>query len=297
LSFVAVDRAVSAVQAVLDAEHAAERSGVVVRSLSTHEEFDQARFVWDTVWPLPPGGTEITAHLMRALHHAGGYVSGAYADGTMIASCLGFVGRSKDADGSWHTHLHSHVAGALPGHGDRGIGTALKLHQRGWALEQDFDRIEWTFDPLVRRNARLNLMKLGGIAVDYVSDFYGEMTDGLNVGDPSDRFILRWDIASQRVADALSGTVTAPTRDELVALGAEEALHVNPDGEPLVLPSASPVRLVAVPEDIIAIRRSDPGLASRWRLALRAAVEPVVSNGGRVIAQTVEGDYVMEVSS
>jgi len=294
---VAVDRAVSASQAVLDAVHAAERSGVVVRNLSTHEEFDQARFVWDTVWPMPPGGTEITAHLMRALHHAGGYVSGAYVDGTMIASCLGFVGRSKDADGSWHTHLHSHVAGALPGYGDRGIGTALKLHQRGWALEQEFDRIEWTFDPLVRRNARLNLTKLGGVAVDYVPDFYGEMTDGLNVGDPSDRFILRWDIASQRVADALSGAVAAPTRDELVALGAEEALHVNPDGEPLVLPSASPVRIVAVPEDIIAIRRSDPGLASRWRLALREAVEPVVSKGGRVIAQTVEGDYVMEVSS
>jgi predicted GNAT superfamily acetyltransferase len=57
------------------------------------------------------------------------------------------------------------------------------------------------------------------------------------------------------------------------------------------------VRIVAVPEDIIAIRRSDPGLASRWRLALREAVEPVVSKGGRVIAQTVEGDYVMEVSS
>jgi predicted GNAT superfamily acetyltransferase len=288
---------VSAAQAVLDAEHAAERSGVSVRSLVTHEEFDQARFVWDTVWPLPPGGTEITAHLIRALHHAGGYVSGAYVDGSMIASCLGFVGRSPDADGSWHTHLHSHVAGALPGYGDRGIGTALKLHQRGWALEHEFDRIEWTFDPLVRRNARLNLMKLGGIAVDYVPDFYGEMTDGLNVGDPSDRFILRWDIASARVADALSGDVTTPTRDELVALGAEEALHVNPDGEPLVLPSASPVRIVAVPEDIIAIRRSDPGLASRWRLALREAVEPVVSKGGRVIAQTVEGDYVMEVSS
>ena len=64
-----VDRAVSAAQAVLDAEHAAERSGVVVRSLSTHEEFDQARFVWDTVWPMPPGGTEITAHLMLSLIH------------------------------------------------------------------------------------------------------------------------------------------------------------------------------------------------------------------------------------
>ena len=297
MSDVAVERVVTAAQAVLDGERAAERSGVVVRSLSTHDEFDGARFVWDTVWPLPPGGTEITAHLMRALHHAGGYVSGAYVGEKMVASCLGFVGRSRDDDGTWHTHLHSHVAGTLPGYGDRGIGTALKLHQRGWALERDFDRIEWTFDPLVRRNARLNLTKLGGVAVDYVADFYGEMADGINSGDPSDRFILRWDIGSERVADALAGDTVTATRDELVALGAQEALHVNPDGEPLVLPATSPVRLVAVPEDIVAIRAADPALALRWRLALREAVEPVVGDGGRVVSQTVEGDYVMEVSS
>ena len=138
-------------------------------------------------------------------------------------------------------------------------------------------------------------MKLGGVAVDYLLDFYGEMDDGLNVGDQSDRFILHWDVASQRVADALSGAIRRRRATSSLALGAEEALHVNPDGEPLVLPSASPVRIVAVPEDIVAIRRSDPGLASRWRLALREAVEPVVSKGGRVVALTTEGDYVMEV--
>ena len=294
---VAVEGLVSAEQAVLDGERAAERSGVVVRSLTTKDEFDGARFVWDEVWPTAPGGTEITAHLMRALHHAGGYVGGAYVDGTMVGACLAFVGRSQDPDGQWHPHLHSHVAGTLPGYGDRGIGTALKLHQRGWALERDFDRIEWTFDPLVRRNARLNLMKLGGVAVDYLVDFYGEMADDVNAGDPSDRFILRWDIASDRVASALSGGVAADSRDELVALGAEVVLHANPDGEPLVLPSSAPVRLVAVPADVVAIRRSDPLLASRWRLALREALEPVVSRGGRVVAQTVEGDYVVEVPS
>jgi predicted GNAT superfamily acetyltransferase len=284
-------------RAVLDGERAAERAGVVVRSLVTHEEFDAARDIWDVVWPTPPGATEITPHLMRALHHAGGYVGGAYAGDRMVGSCLGFVGRSLDPDGRWHTHLHSQVAAALPGFGDRGIGAALKLHQRGWALGEGLDRIEWTFDPLVRRNARLNLMKLGGVAVSYLPDFYGEMADDINAGDPSDRFILQWDIASERVESALAGELPALTREAFFALGAEAALRVGADEEPVVVASEAPVRLVAVPADIVAMRKADPGLASRWRLAVREVIEPVVSAGGRVVAQTVEGDYVVEVVS
>ena len=279
-------------------ELASARAGVVVRELTTQAEFDEARTVWDTVWPAPPGGTEITAHLMRALHHAGAYVSGAFAGGDIVGACLAFVARGREADGSWHTHLHSHVAGALPGRADRGLGTALKVHQRSWALDHDVDRIEWTFDPLVRRNARLNLVKLGGVAVDYRVDFYGEMQDDINAGDTTDRFILRWDLASPRVDAALSGEAVVPTREALVALGAQRALLEGDDGEPtVVVDAAAPVRLVALPADIVAVRAADPARSARWRAAVREVLEPVISAGGRAVGQTVEGDYVVEVAS
>jgi len=278
-------------------ETASARAGVVVRELTTQAEFDEARMVWDTVWPTAPGGTEITAHLMRALHHAGAYVSGAYVGDDIVGACLAFVARSQEPDGTWHTHLHSHVAGALPGRADRGLGTALKVHQRAWALHHDVDRIEWTFDPLVRRNARLNLVKLGGTAVDYRVDFYGEMQDGINAGDTSDRFILRWDLASARVDAALSGEVVVPTRDELLAVGAQQVLVEDVGGAPLVLGASAPVLLVALPADIVALRAADPALSSRWRAAVREVLEPVVSAGGAAVGQTVEGDYVVEVAS
>ena len=282
--------------AYVDAENAARRGRVHVRALHSHEELGAARAIWDLVWPtVEPGGTEITGNLLRAMEHAGGYVGGAYVDDLMVGSCLGFVGRSRGVHG-WHLHLHSHVAAALPGYADRGIGTALKLHQRAWALEQGIDRIVWTYDPLVRRNARLNLMKLGGVGAEYLVDFYGDMDDALNAGDESDRILLQWDLVSPRVTDALSGAAQALPREAWLALGATDALVDGEDG-PELLGVRSPVVLVAVPGDIVDIRRMDLPLALVWRRLLRAALEPVISNGGRIVSLTSDGHYVVEVES
>jgi predicted GNAT superfamily acetyltransferase len=278
-----------------DADAAAARAQVEVRALHSHDELTDARGIWDAVWPTVAGATEITGNLLRALEHAGGYVGGAYVGDRMVGSCLAFVGRTRASDG-WHEHLHSHVAAALPGFADRGIGTALKLHQRAWALRHDIDRIVWTFDPLVRRNARLNLVKLGGIGVEYLVNFYGEMDDALNVGDESDRLLLQWDLASSRVADAMSRSAPAITREAWLALGATDALLATEDG-PRLVETSSPVVLVAVPNDIVDIRRVDLPLGKRWRRQVRAALEPVVSAGGRVVGLTTDGCYVVEVKS
>ncbi len=278
-----------------DSAAAAARAGVEVRALHTLAELDDARSVWDVVWPTVPGATEITPNLLRAIEHSGGYVGGAYVGGTVVGSCLGFVGRTRDDEGGWHTHLHSHIAAAIPGWADRGVGTALKLHQRAWALRHGIDRVVWTFDPLVRRNARLNLVKLGGIGVEYLVDFYGRMDDALNAGDESDRILLQWDVAGPRVADALARTSNALSREEWLAMGATDAVVSTDDG-PQVLGSTSPVRLVALPDDIVDIRRVDGALARAWRLRVREALEPVLASGGRVVALTTDGHYVVEAA-
>ena len=284
------------VRAGEDAERAAARGRVQVRALHTLDELAEARAIWDAVWPTVPGATEITQNLLRAIEHAGGYVGGAYDRRRMIGSCLAIVGRSRGAHG-WHTHLHSHVAAALPGFGDRGMGTALKLHQRAWALEHDIDRIVWTFDPLVRRNARLNLVKLGGVAVEYLVDFYGVMDDALNAGDESDRLLLQWDLASARVADALAGAEPAGTRHDWLARGATERLVATDEGPRLHAPRARRSCSSRVPDDIVDVRRFDLALATVWRLQVRAALEPLVRAGGRVVGLTTDGSYVVEVRS
>jgi predicted GNAT superfamily acetyltransferase len=54
---------------------------------------------------------------------------------------------------------------------------------------------------------------------------------------------------------------------------------------------------VAAPDDIVDVRRFDLALAKVWRLQVRAALEPLVSAGARVVSLTTDGSYVVEVSS
>jgi len=272
---------------------AARRSGVEVRSLHDMESLNLARSVWDATWPTIPGATEMTSNMVRAVEHAGGYVSGAFEGDRIIGACLAVLGRTRTAEG-WHVHLHSHMASTIPGLADRGIGTALKLHQRAWALDHDIDRVEWTFDPLVRRNARVNLVKLGATATQYLVDFYGRMDDALNAGEPSDRLVARWDLASDRVVAAMAGERDVRSRAEWLAAGAEDALVLERGDEPRIVPSSARVTLVALPGDIIDIRRTDGALARAWRLAVREALAPVQAGEAHVVGLTTDGCYVVE---
>jgi predicted GNAT superfamily acetyltransferase len=82
--------------------------------------------------------------------------------------------------------------------------------------------------------------------------------------------------------------------EDWVAVGAELALVVDARG-PQVVEATAPVRLVALPQDIVAIRHADADLARRWRLDVRAVLEQLISQGGRVVALTTDGHYVVEV--
>ena len=68
----------------------------------------------------------------------------------------------------------------------------MKLAQRASCLDRGIGLVRWTFDPLVARNAHLNIGKLGATCDRFHRDYYGEMTDAVNVGDRSDRLVVRW---------------------------------------------------------------------------------------------------------
>src|SRR6266542_3171738 len=102
------------------------------------------------------------------------YVAGAMRDRRMVGASVGFLHPAGGVFG-----LHSHITGVRAAARGRGAGFALKQHQRAWALARDLPVVTWTFDPLVRRNAFLNLVKLGAEVVEYLPDFYGPMGDGI----------------------------------------------------------------------------------------------------------------------
>lgn len=222
----------------------------------TDDEVDRALALAETVWGAPP----VTRPIARAQTFAGWYASIALDDGAPVGMCAGFVGVQDDG-----LHLHSHLAAVLPAAQGRGIGRMLKRHQREWCLDHDIHHVTWTFDPLVRENARFNLHHLGAVGAGYLVDLYGQMDDEINRGQPSDRLLVRWDLDSDRTLRALDAPLPTP----------------KADGSG-----------VATPESIVAMRAADPDAAMRWRLAVRAAMVAAFDADLRPTAVDTDGCYV-----
>ena len=252
-----------------------------IRILSGIDEQDLARAIFDEVWPSDEG-TQITANLLQAMVHNGTYVAGVFIHDEVVAASFAFPGLGKNK----HLHLHSHMTAVQESYRNRNIGTALKFHQKAWALEHGYETITWTFDPLVRRNAKLNFVKLGVHVFDYFADFYGDLPDTLNAGDPTDRMIAHWDIANPRL-------IAAERTGKDIAVVLE-----NVDGKPIqteVSETTSEV-LCYLPVDIIELRTSNSPLALQWRLAMRNQLQPRLNLGWHISGFTSDGAYILTQS-
>lgn len=236
------------------------------------------------------GEAPLNADTLKALVHSGNYVAGAFVDGRLNGGLIGWLGGDPRAT----LHMHSHILGVLPGSEARGLGFDLKQHQRRWCLERGVMVIEWTTDPLVRRNAYFNLTKLGAEAPEYLVNFYGEMRDEINAGEESDRLLIRWRLDSDRARAAAEGEPMEPDVGRLRAWDDHAILAVGPDGAPVARSSSARVLICRVPEDIVAVRRSNPALAREWRLALREALGGAIRRGYLVTGATKSGWYVLE---
>lgn len=239
----------------------AERAGVTVRDLTT-EHMRPAAQLLESIWNTPP----VPTPMMVALSHAGASVVGAFDDDQLVGVAVGYFAQPLGQA------LHSHVAGVSKNHLGRGIGRALKFYQRAWCLERGLTRMTWTFDPLVSRNATFNIQGLGVEIADYLQDFYGDMTDGVNAGQGSDRLLAYW---------ALDRTEVTPTTSPT---NASALLTARDDGSPqLHVPDPTAQQLsIAVTHDIETLRHTDPATAAQWRGAVRGALSPLIDRGWRV---------------
>lgn len=226
---------------------------------------------------------------LTALAHAGGQISAAYRDDQLVGATAAFIGLGDDGK----VFLHSHVTGVLPGAAGRGVGRALKWHQRAWCLARQIERVQWTFDPLVRRNAVFNLVVLGARAVAYLEDVYGRVDDAINAGGPTDRLLVEWKLTAPRVQAAAEGRSAAPDADSLRQVGARTVLEVGDAETPIRSTSNAPQQLVQIPDDIEALRGRDPELAAAWSAAVRAALGGALAGGHHITGVTRDGWYVV----
>lgn len=234
-------------------------SNISIRPLTSSPDQALGRMIFDHTWAMD-AGTEITPNLLQAMVHSGAYLSGAFIDGECVGAAFAFPATTGGP------HLHSHMTAVIDKFRDKGIGHALKVDQYKWAKQNNYKEITWTFDPLVARNAKLNILKLGVDISAYYPNFYGDMPDELNAGDESDRVM-----ASLKVVG------DAPTPRTAISAPDKSAV------------------LIAIPSDIVAIRVKDIAENLRWRRLVRDEFVGVLARGGKVVGFSVNNEYVVQI--
>jgi prepilin-type processing-associated H-X9-DG protein len=208
----------------------------------------------------------LSTETLHCIRHAGGATIAAFDGHEVAGATTGLF----CPDGS----VYSMIAAARSG-----LGHPLKLAQKDWAVEFGAKSMRWTYDPLVSRNARFNLVKLGAVVTEYTVDFYGPMSDGLNIGDESDRLTVRWDLTGAREAREPEP--------------AGEVTSMAPDGEPLARTDGERI-WCRVPRDIVQVRKESASLAKQWREAVRGVFVDAFGQGYVATSMSRDGWYELE---
>jgi|CXWL01.1.fsa_nt_gi predicted GNAT superfamily acetyltransferase len=249
---------------------APETSDIALRELDSPSDYQACLELQRATWgdafedAVPP----IILRLSRKL---GGVAAGAFAPGgELLGFVFGMTGLYQGELGHW-----SHLLAVRRDQRDQRLGYRLKLYQRELLLALGVRRMFWTFDPLVARNANLNLNRLGARVDSYHRDYYGTGENSvLFAGLGTDRFIVRWQLDSAWTAARLAGQPPEFPR------GSEEAPIVGLGS--VAQPGGGPVR-IEIPADIHAEELAHPGAGARWRASSRAAFEAHLGAGYQII--------------
>jgi predicted GNAT superfamily acetyltransferase len=254
-----------------------------IRLLETPEEMTAVEALQRLVWQ----GSEtdiIPAHMLLAVVHNGGLALGAFVGCNLVGGAFGFPGIYTTPDGPRLKH-HSHILGVLPEWNGKGIGFALKRAQWQVVRRQGIDRITWTYDLLLSRNAHLNISRLGAVCNIYLRSEYGEMRDSLNFGLPSDRLQVDWWLNSRRVERRLSHrsrpvlTLDHYRKAEATVLEAQTDLGPAPYPPEVTSSLMETLLLVEIPSDFPSLKSNNLPLARDWRFYTREVFEEAFASG------------------
>lgn len=236
-----------------------------IRPLRTPAEFAACVALQEATWGA--GFSErVPTALLKVAQRIGGLADGAFdADGRLLGFVFGLTGVEHGRLVHW-----SDMLAVAPDARDRGIGRRLKEYQRDAMRALGVERIYWTYDPLVARNAYLNLVRLGARPVEYVRDMYGAETDSaLHRGVGTDRFVVAWEIApGARPLPPIDAA--AESRTPVVTLGG-------------AVPQGAARFRVEIPADIHAVQQRSLEEAAAWRAATREALADALAGGNGVV--------------
>ncbi len=215
----------------------------------------------------------------------GGLAAGAFNEsGEMLGFVFGQTGAFAGQPCNW-----SQMLAVRHDHRGRSLGMQLKWFQRDWALARGIEHVYWTYDPLVARNAYINLSRLGARIHSYVREMYPSDNGSiLHQGMSLDRFIVEWPLNSEKVRKARDETLPAEETSAALVVNSEwqsgEASPIDAD-----LPTTPQVR-VEIPCDIENILAKDASRATAWRQNTRRVFEHYFFIGYEIVGFQRHGE-------
>lgn len=249
-----------------------------LRQLEGNDEFCECLKMQGETW----GGSfseHVPPSMLMLTQKLGGVTAGAFNEqGEMVGFVYGMTGPREGRLVHW-----SHMLAVRKDWRGKGIGEKLKRLQRSLMLEAGVGLIQWTFDPLVSRNAHINLNRLGAVVHEYLEDVYPESDSPLHAGLGTDRFVVAWHIKREEVARRMAGerfpSVSANSLAPVVNARSEGGI-IEP-AEEAELPDLERIR-VEVPENIQIEKGAGAGVGFRWRRCTRRAFLHYLGRGYKV---------------
>lgn len=289
---------------------------LVVRRLSTHEEFEACVTLQRQIWG-DDYNDRVPAAILKISQRVGGITAGAFdASGRLAGFVYGLTGVERGRLVHW-----SHMLAVHEDFRNRGVGRRLKEFQRAEVRGAGVEVIYWTYDPLMARNAHFNLNRLGARVVEYVPDMYASTGSPLHISG-TDRFVVAWSVGHgpSGAAEGVGQGSVPPGADswpvvnavplvgagspnlgaavarsgaggqDLTAAGA--AVAVAPDvfvrDAGTGIPSTPAGVRIEIPLDLEGIREVE--LARAWRASTRAAFLEYLARGYEVLGLQQIGD-------
>lgn len=250
-----------------------------IRDFESHSDRAQCVELQELTWGR--GFTEkVPAAMLLVAQKTGGVTAGAFDDtGLLLGYVFGVTGIKDGELIHW-----SDMLAVRPDAQGLHLGERLKEYQREKCRAKGIGTMYWTYDPLVARNAHLNLNRMRARVDEFVVAMYGEETNSPLQGDmPTDRFVIAWAI------DPAHASAPLDVLPEALALVVHDGAG---EGDLVDAPQVG----VRVPRDITALAAADIAAARRWRFATRRAFTHYLPLGYTVrgfVADATGGTYLL----
>ena len=260
-------------------------SEITIRELGTQAEYlacvELQRETWgrDFRETVPPS-------MMLVSQKLGGVAAGAFdRAGDLIGFVYGITGVRDGRIVHWSDMLAVRTEAQ-----NLGIGRRLKAYQRAAVAKVGARAVLWTYDPLVARNAHLNLNVFGVSVAEYAVNMYGTATGSrLHAGSGTDRLVVEWCVDDDELARRRAQVAAARADDSFQSAAVLGDVD-SPDAKAMASVSELDRLRIAVPADIGLVAHEAPIRAAEWREANRAAFQRALAAGFSVEGFTMAPD-------